>query len=150
MSSQVETQPYLTPGQYTFRLKPVVGYATDPSGEQVKTVESGGSIELTGAYRVSQYTFTLTAGENGTVEGPTGATHGDSITVKATPNEGYTFVDWKEGNTIVPGALAEYVFTAERSRSLTATFRQLVGKLEVINEALPAGGDEIKDDEATL
>ncbi|MBP9690784.1 chitobiase/beta-hexosaminidase C-terminal domain-containing protein, partial [Candidatus Woesebacteria bacterium] len=142
---------YLTPGEYTFRLKPVVGYSVDPTGEQVKTVVSGTTVELIGSYSVSQYQFTLSAGENGTVEGPTGATHGDSITVKATPNEGYVFVDWKEGNTIVSGALAEYTFTAERNRSLTATFRQLVGKLEVkVNETLPVGGGwRIKDDETT-
>jgi len=58
----------------------------------------------------------------GTVEGAGRYTEGTEITVTATPNEGYEFVNWTEGETIV-SELPAYTFTVERTLTLAANFR---------------------------
>jgi hypothetical protein len=57
---------------------------------------------------------------------------GDSVTVIATANAGYTFVAWTEGATAV-SALASYTFTASASRSLVANFAPLPPSLEIVS-----------------
>src|SRR5210317_2602949 len=47
---------------------------------------------------VSQYTLTVTAGEGGTVSTEGGTyDEGTEITITATPEEGYEFVGWSDG-----------------------------------------------------
>lgn len=61
--------------------------------------------------------------EGGTVEGSGGYTQGQSCTVKATANEGYTFVRWTEnGNQVSTDA--NYTFTVSSDRTLTANFKE--------------------------
>ncbi|MCL2168087.1 MAG: carboxypeptidase regulatory-like domain-containing protein [Lentimicrobiaceae bacterium] len=52
--------------------------------------------------------------------------YGDIAELTAIPNEadGYEFVYWKEGETIIEDAPATYSFTVETPRSLTAVFEQ--------------------------
>ena len=50
--------------------------------------------------------------------------HGQSVTLKATPAEGYTFVGWKEGNSTV-SSTATYTFTANKNRTLVAEFEAI-------------------------
>jgi hypothetical protein len=47
---------------------------------------------------------------------------GSSVTVTATPNNGYTFSSWKENGTVVPGANASYTFIISGDRNLEANF----------------------------
>ena len=49
--------------------------------------------------------------------------HGASCTVTATPNEGYSFVNWTEDGTAVSSS-ANYTFTVTGARSLVANFSQ--------------------------
>ena len=61
--------------------------------------------------------------EMGTVEGATDKAMSNSeITVKATANEGYEFVNWTEDGTAV-STDAEYKFTVTKNISLTANFK---------------------------
>ena len=49
--------------------------------------------------------------------------HGATVTVNATPNEGYLFVNWTEGSTVVTTE-PEYSFVATCERYLTANFSE--------------------------
>ncbi len=59
--------------------------------------------------------------EGGTVEGEGNYFHGQQVTVLATPNEGYDFVNWSE-NGVVVSTDAEYVFNANNALNLVAHF----------------------------
>lgn len=59
---------------------------------------------------VNTYTLTISAGEGGSVNSSVNGTYpeGTEVTITATPNKGYAFVNWSDGNT-------------ENSRTLTMT-----------------------------
>ena len=77
------------------------------------------SKKLTVIYPVV-YTITASA-ENGTVEGAGTYVEGTSVTLTATANEGYKFVNWtKEGVEVSTDAT--YTFTATEDVTLTANF----------------------------
>lgn len=81
---------------------------------------------LTAVFREeSQYAITLAASPpgGGTVSGGGSFYDGTSITVRATVNDGYEFIGWKEGSATVSTSLS-YAFTVTKSRSLTAVFKQ--------------------------
>ena len=59
--------------------------------------------------------------EGGTVLGAGIYTHGDSVTMVATPHTNYTFVSWSVGGNVV-STNAEYIFTATEDLALTANF----------------------------
>lgn len=73
----------------------------------------------------SKNQYTISAGSNppagGTITGSGVFTYGQTIELKATPNTGYTFVNWTEGQTIV-SSNSNYSFTVINSRTLVANF----------------------------
>lgn len=71
-------------------------------------------------YSIPTYTLTVTAGTGGTVSG--GGTYNNqaTATLKATPNTGYKFVKWSDGNT-----LATRTVTVTGNATYTATFEKL-------------------------
>ena len=71
-----------------------------------------------------KYTVTVTA-ENGTVEGAGEYEEGTEITLTATPNEGYEFVNWTE-NEVEVSTDAEYTFEVLADRALVANFKKSV------------------------
>jgi len=79
----------------------------------------------------------------GTVSGGGTFTQGASVTVTATPAKGYEFVNWTEG-TKVASTSANYTFTMNGDRSLTANFRQAaVTTYTVVLSAAPAAGGTV-------
>ncbi len=106
---------------------------------------------------INTYEVTATAdpAEGGTVTGGGTHKHGTSCTLTATPNTGYHFVNWKENDTVVANAGAEYTFTVTSARTLEANFaintctltlksnpsNGNAGHLEIdsVDHALPAG-----------
>lgn len=54
---------------------------------------------LTWTYTTPTFKISLTAGTGGTVSGAGTYEVGSSATIKATPNSGYRFVKWSDGNT---------------------------------------------------
>ena len=77
--------------------------------------------KLTVAYpELPTYTVTATA-ENGTVTGAGDYKHGTEVTLVATPNTGYAFVNWKKGEEVVSSE-ASYTFTVTANTDLVATF----------------------------
>ncbi|MGI6413064.1 MAG: S-layer homology domain-containing protein [Syntrophomonadaceae bacterium] len=75
---------------------------------------------------VVPYTINLSANPaaGGTVEGGGVIDSGTKITVKATPNPGYRFVNWTEGGTEV-STNANYTFIVNANRTLVANFARL-------------------------
>ena len=82
----------------------------------------GGNIQ-TVAIAPSAYTIAVTANPSnaGSVTGGGTFTHGQSCTVTATANAGYTFTNWTENGNVV-SSNASYTFNVEGNRSLVANF----------------------------
>ena len=58
----------------------------------------------------------------GSITGAGSYTHNATCTLTATPNTGYTFVNWTEGGDVV-STNASYTFTVTGARTLTANFQ---------------------------
>ena len=68
------------------------------------------------------YTISVSANpSNGTVSGSGTYDYGQTCTLTATPNSGYTFINWTE-NGIVVSTSASYTFTVNSNRTLVANF----------------------------
>ncbi len=80
-----------------------------------------GTINVVGNANQAYITATANPAEGGTVSG--GGTYelGDNCTLTATPNTGYTFTNWKKGNTVV-STNTTYTFEVTESTTYTATF----------------------------
>jgi hypothetical protein len=74
---------------------------------------------------IQQYTITTSSNPSngGTTSGGGTFNSGQSVTVNATPNSGYNFVNWTEGSTVVSTS-ASYTFNASSNRNLVANFTQ--------------------------
>lgn len=81
------------------------------------------SISANAAYRVNESGDFTTGTTGGTVYGGGTHTHGDSVSLKATPATGYSFAGWYEGANQVSTAEA-YTFTATSARTLVGRFQR--------------------------
>ena len=81
----------------------------------------GEDADFTAEWTANTYTITVTAGSGGTVSGGGNVTHGDSVEVTATANQGYHFVNWTENGTEV-STEATFTFNATVDRNLIAIF----------------------------
>ena len=81
------------------------------------------SISANAAYRVNESGDFTTGTTGGTVYGGGTYTHGDSVSLKATPATGYSFAGWYEGANQVSTAEA-YTFTATSARTLVGLFQR--------------------------
>ncbi|WP_292588077.1 InlB B-repeat-containing protein, partial [Mesotoga sp. UBA5557] len=102
-----------------------------------KNVTTNHTIHAT--FRLKSYTITVSANPpaGGNVSGGGNYTHGDTVNLLATPNEGYEFVNWTE-NGVQVSANAAYSFTATANRTLVANFRL---KTYTITATAGAGGN---------
>ncbi|GEM_PF-2445995 len=95
---------------YTFRIEDnrnlTANFEEDPDPDPRYEVELSASPE-----------------EGGNVEGAGTYEEGDEITITATPNEGFLFVNWTEDGDEVTTDKA-YTFQIEENRSLTANFEE--------------------------
>lgn len=96
--------------------------------------------DLTAQFLVEEYVIDVTVdpAEGGTVEGAGSYTAGSSVSLLAVPNEGYDFVEWKEGEEVV-STEPTFSFTAEADRSLTAHFQLQQFNIEVSTEPEEGG-----------
>ena len=84
--------------------------------------ETGETVEPTEQTDdVADVEIKTSASGNGTVSESMTATSGDYVTVYATPDEGYVFKGWYDGDKLV-STDAEYSFVAKENTSLTARF----------------------------
>ncbi len=91
-----------------------------------RTSSGSKEIDLYANFRLLGPIYTITAtpdnASNGTVSGAGEYEEGESVTVTATPKQGYRFLEWQENGATVEGAGASYTFTVESARTLTAVF----------------------------
>lgn len=82
----------------------------------------------------TSYTITTTAAPvaGGSTTGGASYASGASVTVTATPNAGYNFVNWTESGTQV-SANASYTFNATANRTLVANFAVIGGTTRTIS-----------------
>ena len=97
-----------------------------------------GTITVQGG---TPYTITANATPTagGTVTGGGTYYSGQSCTLNATPNTGYTFTNWKKGNTIV-STNASYTFDVTESATYTATFTAIPQYTVTVSADPTAGG----------
>ena len=81
------------------------------------------SISANAAYRVNESGDFTTGTTGGTVSGGRTYTHGNSVSLKATPATGYSFAGWYEGAKQVSTA-ETYTFTATSARTLVGRFQR--------------------------
>ena len=96
------------------------------------------SRTLVANFASSDYTITASAAppEGGILSGGGTAPCGSNVTVVATTTNGYSFVNWTEGDAVV-SPLAEYTFTAFGDRILVANFTD---RLTILTSSpLPSG-----------
>ena len=94
----------------------------------------------------AKYTISASANpaEGGSVSGAGEYEEGKTVTLTATPNSGYKFVNWTENGTAVSTS-ATYSFTASANRTLVANFKEDV----VVTEyALWVGGVRVTSENA--
>ena len=96
---------------------------TEVSASPEYTFTVTGARNLTANFAINSYAIDISAGKNGSVSGSESGTynHFSSVTVTATPDKGYHFVNWTENGTEV-SADPEYTFTVTGARNLKANF----------------------------
>ena len=97
------------------------------------------SRTLVANFVASQVNISLSSNPilGGTTSGGGAVNTGSSVTVRAIPNSGYSFLNWTENGNIV-STLANYNFTANNDRNLVANFS--VNQLTVSVSANPVAG----------
>lgn len=78
---------------------------------------------ITAQFAKQVYQVDVTAGEGGIATGSGNFEFGTNVTVRAIPNNGYSFSNWVEGGSNVSNT-ALYMFEATKPRSLVATFKK--------------------------
>jgi uncharacterized repeat protein (TIGR02543 family) len=136
----------------TLTATPNAGYSFLNWTENGTIVSTNSSYQLTMAGNkalVANFTLSLvvtlssTPAVGGTTTGAGVFTPGSSVTLTATPNSGYTFVNWTEGTNIV-STDAIYTSPLNASRTLVANFVLTTGATFTLN-AIANNGTVIKN-----
>ena len=91
-----------------------------------------------------QYTINVSANptNGGTVTGGGTYNQGQSCTVSATPNAGFSFVNWTEGGNVVSDQ-ANYTFIVNGNRNLVANFEAQPQEYTITVSANPTNGGTV-------
>ena len=121
------------------------------SGTQVSTnpsysftVNSNRNLVANFQAQQQQYTITVSASPNngGSVSGGGTFAQGQTCTVNATANSGYTFVNWTENGTQV-STNPSYSFTVNSNRVLVANFQAQSQQYSISVSASPSDGGNV-------
>ena len=131
-------------GHYNFVNWTENGEEVSANANYSFTVE--GDRNLVANFELQTHGITVTANptEGGTVSGVETFSYGSTVTVTATPNEHYNFVNWTENGEEV-SANANYSFTVEGDRSLVANFELQKHSITVV--ANPTEGGNVSGGE---
>lgn len=102
------------------------------------------SIDITRTQHTNSYTISVSASPSngGSVTGGGTYNQGQSCTVHATANSGYTFVNWTENGTQV-STNANYTFTVTGNRNLVANFQAQPQQYTISVSASPNNGGNV-------
>ena len=131
---EIEMPVTITPATVFVRMKDNLSagaYSGTLTASAGSDTNVNGSVSLSGEV-IAKYNVTLTANPvaGGTVEGAGTYVDGTNVTIVATANTDYNFVNWTEGNTVV-STDAEYTFTVTADRNLVANFEPNSYELEI-------------------
>jgi hypothetical protein len=95
---------------------------TSPEGINLDVI----GYDLVNAVSVPTYTITTSSSPSngGTTSGAGTFASGETVTVTATPNTGWDFVNWTENGSVVSTS-ANYTFTVSANRAVVANFSNL-------------------------
>ncbi len=101
------------------------------------------TIQITGG-GTQQYTVNVSANPTigGSVTGGGTYNQGQSCTVTATPNAGYTFTNWTENGNVV-STNRNYTFTVTGNRTLVANFQAQPQNYNITVSANPSNGGSV-------
>ena len=102
------------------------------------------SVGITRTQHNNSFTISVSANPSngGTVSGGGTYNQGQSCTVSATVNSGYTFVNWTENGTQV-SSNANYTFTVTGNRNLVANFQAQPQQYTINVSANPSNGGSV-------
>jgi hypothetical protein len=103
-------------------------------------------MTFTAEFELKEYTL-ITEAENGTVEGAGTYKHGDKATLKATPAEGYKFVQWSDGVTDNPRIV---IVTSDTTFTAVFELKEYTVAVTAKNGTVEGVGTYKHGDEATL
>ena len=109
---------------YTFTNWTENGNVVSTNASYTFTVNNNRNLVANFQAQTQNYTITVSAAprDGGTVTGGGTYQEGQSCTVTATPNNGYTFTNWTENGNVV-STNANYTFTVTGNRTLVAQFQ---------------------------
>ena len=115
---------------YTFSNWTENGNVVSSNSNYTFNVE--GNRNLVANFTLNNYTVTVSANPSngGSVTGGGTFTYGQSCTVTATANTGYTFSNWTENGNVI-SSNADYTFTVEGNRNLVANFTAITYTITV-------------------
>ena len=110
------------------------------------TFTVNGNRTLVANFQAQPQSYTITVSANptngGTVSGGGTYQQGQSCTVHATANTGYTFTNWTENGTVV-STQANYTFTVNGNRTLVANFQAQPQSYTITVSANPTNGGTV-------
>ena len=104
-----------------------------------------GTVNITGGTQYYNVSVMANPAEGGTVSGDNAYQQGQSCTVTATPNAGYTFINWTENGEEV-STDASYTFIVTSNRYLMANFEEQAQSYTISVSANPSNGGTVTGD----
>ncbi|MBL7903936.1 MAG: M6 family metalloprotease domain-containing protein [Bacteroidales bacterium] len=136
--------------EITVTASPAVGYnfiSWTQNGNVVSATPDytfivNGDVTLTANFELQQFVISATASpsEGGYTSGSGTYNYGETVSLSASPNTGYSFTNWTENGYVV-SADAGYSFTAVSDRILVANFQPLQYSISV--QASPSQGGTV-------
>lgn len=125
---------------YTFSGWRESGSIVSTSRSYTFTVTSDRSLTAVFAAAVQSYSIVTSVDPAGagTASGGGTYTHGQSVTLQATPASGYQFAAWREGGMNV-STDASYTFTASGNRTITAVFAAITYTVTTSTDPVGSG-----------
>lgn len=132
----------------TLTATPNVGYSfinwtkngTVVSTEATYSFTANEPAAFVANFSFNNYTITATANPaaGGTITGAGNYDHGTAVTLTATANEGYSFMNWTKNDSIVTTETT-YSFTATENASFVANFMQDTCVIAVVADPIEGG-----------
>lgn len=125
---------------YTFTNWTENGNVVSSNASYTFTVTGNRTLVANFAAQTQSYTVSVSAdpSNGGTVTGGGSYQEGQSCTVNATANEGYTFINWTDGSEVV-STDASYTFEVTANRVLVAHFQIQSFTITVVSEPSTGG-----------
>ena len=122
-------------GQYSGTTSPGTVTATNAAGALTFKFTSDSGVNASGwvatiscVYPNHTITATAIPEEGGSITGAGTYTHGETCTLSATANEGYTFINWTEDGEVV-STETTYSFVVTSDKNIVANFEEASGTL---------------------